>query len=302
MIRSISSNSESLAMSDRIGVIGVGNMGAAMAARLLERGFDVAVRDIRSEAEEPLIAAGARRARSPLETARSCATILIVVVDAHQIGAVLAAHDGLLPALGPDHLMLLQSTIAPADAARLAASVTGRGAHVLDAPISGGPARARAGQLSMMVAGSDAAFERAQAVFDALAARVFRVGTSPGLWATMKLVNNLLAGAYLAAGAEAFAIGRAAGLEAEAMAQVFGASSGQSWILDDRLARLIAGDTRPRAQMHILAKDLRLAVDLAKSVGRTTTLGTATAALFAAAVAAGLTDADDSELIAFAAR
>jgi len=289
-------------MGDRIGVIGVGNMGAAMAARLLERGFDVAVRDIRNEAEQPLLAAGARRAASPLAAAQSCTTILIVVVDAHQIDTVLGGNDGLLPGLNPNHLVLLQSTIAPADAARLAASVAERGAHVLDAPISGGPARARAGQLSMMVAGSDAAFDRAHAVLDALAARVFRVGAAPGLGATMKLVNNLLAGVYLAAGAEAFAIGRAAGLAPETMAQVFAASSGQSWILDDRLARLIAGDERPRAQMHILAKDLRLAVDLARSVGKDTALGTATSALFAAAVAAGLTDADDSELIAFAAR
>src|SRR6202008_2723774 len=156
-----------------------------------------------------------------------------------------------------------------------AAAVTARGALALDAPISGGPARARAGQLSMMVAGTSAAFERAQPVFDALAARVFNVGAAPGLGATMKLVNNLLAGAYLAAGAEAFAIGRKAGLDPQTMAQVFGASSGQSWILDDRLARLNVGDARPRAQMHILAKDVRLAVELARSVGKTTTLGVA---------------------------
>src|SRR5262245_30811324 len=105
-------------MSDRVGVIGVGNMGAAMAARLLERQFQVAVRDIRGEAETPLLAAGARRAGSPRELARMCSAVLIVVVDARQIDDVLSGEEGLLDALGSDHLVLIHSTIAPADAAR----------------------------------------------------------------------------------------------------------------------------------------------------------------------------------------
>ena len=288
-------------MSDCVGVIGVGNMGAAMAARLRERGFDVVVRDVRPEAEQPLLDLGARRASSAAEIARASAAILVVVVDAKQIDDVLSGDNGLLMALRPEHLVLIQSTIAPADAARFAAAVRARGALALDAPISGGPVRARAGELSMMVAGSESAFDRAQPLFAALATRVFNVGSEPGLGATMKLVNNLLAGVYLAAGAEAFAIGRAAGLGAQTMAEVFGASSGQSWILTDRLARLLAGDQRPHAQMQILAKDVRLAVDLANSVGKTTRLGADTCALFAAALAAGLTDADDSALISWAA-
>jgi 3-hydroxyisobutyrate dehydrogenase len=288
-------------MSDGVGVIGVGNMGGAMAARLLERGVDVVVRDVRAEAEQPLLDLGARRANSPAEVAQASSAILVVVVDAKQIDDVLSGDNGLLMALRPEHLVLIQSTIAPAEAARFAAAVHARGALALDAPISGGPERARAGELSMMVAGSKAAFDRGEPLFAALARRVFNVGSEPGLGATMKLVNNLLAGVYLAAGAEAFAIGRAAGLGAQTMAEVFGASSGQSWILTDRLARLLAGDQQPRAQMHILAKDLRLAVELANSVGKTTKLGADTSALFAAALAAGLTDADDSALISWAA-
>jgi 3-hydroxyisobutyrate dehydrogenase-like beta-hydroxyacid dehydrogenase len=289
-------------MTDSIGVIGVGNMGAPMAARLLECGFDVAIRDLRAQAEEPLLGMGARRAASPAEIANTARTILIVVVDATQIDDVLKGTGGLLPWLGNDHLVLLHSTIAPADAIRLAAAVSERGALVLDAPISGGPARARAGQLSVMAAGTEAARSRAQKALEALAARVFNVGAAPGLGATMKLVNNLLAGAYLAAGAEAFAIGRAAGLDGRTMADVFGASSGQSWIVTDRLERVLSGDAQPHAQMHILAKDLRLAEELGRSVGKLTTLGAATTALFAAAIKAGLKDADDSALISWAAR
>jgi len=288
-------------MHDPVGVIGVGNMGGAMAARLLERGFPVAVRDVRAEAETPLVALGARRVASPSEIAQSCNSILIVVVDAKQIDEVLSGAHGLLTALRRGHLVLTQSTIAPADAARIATAIGARGALALDAPISGGPERARTGQLSIMAAGPDAALECAQPLLEALAARVFRMGAEPGRGSTMKLVNNLLAGVYLAAGAEAFAIGRAAGLDPRTMAEVFAASSGQSWILADRVARVLAEDRMPRAQMHILAKDLRLAEDLARSLGKPTSLGAATTTLFAAAMAAGFGDADDSALISWAA-
>jgi 3-hydroxyisobutyrate dehydrogenase len=229
--------------------------------------------------------------------AQSCTTILVVVVDARQIEEVLHGAQGMLAALGPDRLVLLQSTIAPADAARLAASIVARGALALDAPISGGPARARAGALSIMVAGTDHAFDRAQPVLDALAARTFRVGAEAGLGATMKLVNNLLAGIHLAAGAEAFALGVRAGLDPRTMHDVFAASSGQSWMLSDRLARVLEGDLQPRAQMHILAKDLRLGLDLERGLGMKAALGAAASAMFESALAAGLADADDSMLI-----
>jgi 3-hydroxyisobutyrate dehydrogenase len=284
-------------MSERIGVIGVGNMGAPMAARLLERGFQVVVRDVRPEAETALVAAGARRAGTAREVTQACTAILIVVVDAAQIDEVLEGEDGVLEALRRGQRVLFHSTIAPADAARFARAVALRGAHALDAPISGGPARARSGQLSMMVACSDDAFASALPLLDALASRVFRVGARPGLGATMKLVNNLLAGTYLAAGAEAFAIGRAAGLDPQTMADVFSASSGQSWILSDRLGRLLAGDPQVHAQMRILAKDMRLAVELAASVAGPTEVGGAASAVFAAALTAGLHDADDARLI-----
>jgi len=286
-------------MRDRIGVIGVGNMGAPMAARLLERGFQVRVRDVRGEAEQPLLALGASSAASPSALAQTCDVILVVVVDAPQIDSVLRGEQGLLPTLRPDHLVFLHSTIAPGDATRFAATIHERGALVLDAPISGGPGRARAGQLSMMVAGQARALERAQPVLDALAARVFKVGSEPGQGATMKLVNNLLAGIHLAAGAEALAIGTAAGLDANTMAQVFRASSGQSWIADDRLARMLAGSQESHAQMHILAKDLRLALGLVQRTGETAALGAVASAMFEAALAAGLAHEDDSALLSW---
>jgi putative dehydrogenase len=282
----------------RVGVVGVGNMGAAMAHRLLDRGYAVTVRDIRAEAENPLVARGARRAASPAALAADSDVILVVVVDAAQTRSVLFdGSDPAAPALRPGQCVCLQSTIAPDDTAQIAARLAERGVLAVDAPISGGPARARAGTLSIMAAGDAASIARAAPVLEALSARLFVVGERPGQGAAMKLVNNLLAGANLAAASEAFALGRRVGLDARTLVDVIGASSGQSWIFDDRFARLLAGDHAPRAHTHILAKDVGLALAMARGASAATPVGDAAGAVFRAALERGLADEDDSALV-----
>jgi 3-hydroxyisobutyrate dehydrogenase len=288
-------------MAKTVGLIGVGNMGGAMAHRLLDLGVAVHVRDIDPRAEQPLALRGANVVPNAAAAAAACDVLSIVVVDAPQVEAVLFGEAGpAVEGMRSGQVVMLHSTIAPAETRRFAAGLAARGARVLDAPISGGPARARDGTLSMMVAGGDAAFDAARGVLEALTGRVFRVGAEPGLGATMKLVNNLLAGVHLAAAAEAFALGESCGLDPRTMRDVIGASSGQSWMLDDRSERVLAGDTRPRAHAHILAKDMRLALELAAACGSATPLGAAASARFAAAIAAGRADADDSVLFELA--
>ena len=206
-------------------MIGVGNMGAAMVHRLLDNACSVTVRDIRSEAEAPLLDRGATRAASPAALAATSDVILVVVVDAAQVRAVL--FDGpepAAPALRQGQCVCLQSTIAPDDTAQIAARLAERGIMVVDAPISGGPARARAGTLSIMASGDSTAIRCAAPVLELLSARLFVVGPRPGQGAAMKLVNNLLAGANLAAAAEAFALGQRVGLEPQTLVDVIGAS------------------------------------------------------------------------------
>lgn len=281
----------------RIGVVGVGNMGGGMAARWLETGWAVMVRDVRPEAEAPLAAAGARVAPSARALAAEATLVVIVVVDAEQIADVLFhPQTGAAAALGPAHTVVLCSTIAPRSAADVAARLADTGAQVLDAPISGGPARARAGTLTIMAAGADAAFGAAQPALEATAAKLVRVGREPGQGASMKLVNNLLAAVNLAAGAEAFALGLEAGLDPRTMLDVVSASSGQSWIVDDRYARVLAGDTAPRAELRILAKDIGLAVEMAQGLRLATPLARETLQRFREAARAGFAEADDSAL------
>jgi 3-hydroxyisobutyrate dehydrogenase len=286
-------------MALHIGVIGVGNMGAPLAARLLERGFAVTVRDLRPEAEAPLAALGAMVAQSAAALAAAVDAICVVVVDAAQIEAALFTEpQPAQAALRAGQTVLLHSTIAPQEAVAVAQRLAALGVQVLDAPISGGPARARAGTLSLMAAGDDAAFASVQPVLGALGDRVFRVGRTAGQGAAMKLVNNLLAGVNLAAAAQAFALGARAGIDPRTMLEVVNASSGASWIGADRAARALAGDFAPRAHTRILAKDLQLALAFAQQLDVPVPLGEEAAAMFRAALAAGFGDADDAALFA----
>jgi 3-hydroxyisobutyrate dehydrogenase len=166
----------------------------------------------------------------------------------------------------------------------------------IDAPMSGGPVRARDGTMSLMVACADAVFERWHGLLQDLSSRLFRIGTTPGGGARTKLVNNLLAAVNLAGAAEALALAEQLGLDPAATLAVIEASSGQSWIGSDRLRRAIEADGEVLAHMSLLAKDSRLAMAMAADAGLRPRLGGSAAALFAEACAAGLGDQDDAAL------
>lgn len=281
-----------------IGIIGVGNMGLPMLKALHRAGFQVTARDLRSDAETAAREAGARIATSARDLAAACDMILVVVVDAGQMeDALFREAEPAAQGWRPGTLVALCSTISPEDAERLAARVVVTGAEVLDAPISGGPVRAEAGQLSLMLAGSDAALDRAEPVLSALGNKRFRVSDHPGDGARMKLVNNLLAGINLAAGAEVLALGESLGLDPQIMLAVLGASSGQSWIVDERMPRAFAGDFAARAHARILLKDVTLAVDMARVAGSESAMGEPALALFRETVERGWGAEDDAVLL-----
>jgi L-threonate 2-dehydrogenase len=283
----------------RVGIIGVGNMGLAMALRLRELGAAVHVRDIDPAREALAVRAGARAAATPAELAGRCGVAIVAVVDAAQSEAVLFGADGAVAALPAGASVLLCATIAPASTEALAERLAAAGIDAIDAPMSGGPARARAGTMSLMVACSDAAFERRRGLLEALADPVFRLGTKPGDGARAKLVNNLLAAINLAGAAEALALAERLGLDGAAMLDVIERSSGQSWIASDRLRRALAGDLAPRAHTTLLAKDSGLALAVARAAGIEPVLGARAAAAFAAAVERGYGALDDAAMLEF---
>jgi 3-hydroxyisobutyrate dehydrogenase-like beta-hydroxyacid dehydrogenase len=150
--------------------------------------------------------------------------------------------------------------------------------------------------MTLMVAGAAAVRARCQEVFAAISGNVFEVSDRPGDAAACKIVNNLLAAANLAAGAEALALARKAGLDLAQVVAVIGASSGASWMFADRMPRALAGDYAPRAAAKILAKDVGIAADFAARLGCDAPFATATLAAFEATLAAGFGDEDDAAI------
>jgi L-threonate 2-dehydrogenase len=267
----------------RVGVVGVGAMGMGVAKALLAKGFAVGVRDLVGPREDEAIAAGATRLES-------CDVLISVVVDAEQTRDVIRDVAGA-------GVVMMCSTIAPTDAEEIAATLAKRGVAMLDAPISGGPARAHAGTLSMMASGGDVAFERCGPVIEAMAAKCFSMSDRPGDGSRMKVVNNMLAAANLAAGCEAMAMAAKLGLDLEQAADVVTASSGASWIFADRMPRALAGDYAPRAAARVLLKDVGLFVHAARQLGLTAPMAECAREIFHDTVDRGFAEEDDAAVL-----
>ena len=279
-----------------VGIIGVGNMGGGMAGNLLARGWPVHVNDVDTAKSKEFLSFGAKVQANACDVAINSEAIIVCVVDAVQAQDVLFGAAGAAAAMRSGQAVVLCPTIAPADVESIAARLAAHGIHTIDAPMSGGPARARDGSMSLMVACADAVFEAHRTLLETLSAKVFRISQRPGDGARTKLVNNLLAGINLAGAAEVLALAERLGLDPAATLDVIGQSSGQSWIGEDRMRRAIAGDYAPRAHTTLLAKDTRLAVEAADAVGFEPALGRLASQGFRRAVDAGLGGQDDASL------
>ena len=274
-------------------------MGLGITRALLRHGFAVHVRDINPEREKLAAAAGAVVEPTPAAVARSARIVVTVVVDAGQTDEVCFGAGGIVETMQAGGVVMMCSTVAPGYTAGLAARLAERGILTLDAPISGGPARAEAGTMSMMLAGPRAAFDLCAQVLPAMSDRRFVIGDQPGQGGTMKLVNNLLAGIHNAAAAEALALGIKAGLDPHKVFDVVMASSGMSWMFGDRIKRLIDGDKQVAAALPILTKDVGLALEMARGMQFPLPVGSAAHQVFLGTLAHGHAEEDDNTLIRY---
>jgi len=284
-------------MSKNVGVIGLGAMGLGVARSLLRAGFRTHACDVRSEVLRAFSAEGGIACATPAEMGAACEVVLILVVNAEQVEAVLLGEGGVAAAMRPGTVVIASATVAPEFAASMAARLAAKGIGMIDAPVSGGAAKAASGELTVMAAGSPADFAKVEDVFKAIAQKVYRLGDAPGAGSKVKMINQLLAGVHIAAAAEAMAMGLRAGADPAVLYEVISNSAGSSWMFQNRVPHILAGDYTPLSSVNIFVKDLGIVLDTAKKSAFPLPLTATAHQMFLAAAAAGHGGEDDSAVV-----
>ena len=251
-----------------VGLIGLGAMGLGMAQSLRRAGFDLRVFDVRAGAAESFAKEGGQACSSAAALAAASDVVVGVVVNAAQTEDVLFGSGAVAAAMRPGSVFVMCSTVDPNWSIALEARLEALGLLYLDAPISGGAAKAASGQMTMMTAGRAAAYARCAGALDAMAAKVYRLGDRAGAGSKVKIINQLLAGVHIAAAAEAMALGLREGVNAAALYEVITHSAGNSWMFENRMAHVLAADYTPLSAVDIFVKDLGLVLDMAREIGR----------------------------------
>jgi 3-hydroxyisobutyrate dehydrogenase len=284
-------------MQQNIGVIGLGAMGQGMARSLRRAGYSVHVYDLRTEVAQAFAAEGGVACASPAEVATQCKVVVSVVVNAAQTEAVLFGERGAAAALMPGSAFVMCSTVDPNWSMALEQRLADLGLLYLDAPISGGAAKAATGQMTMMTAGRPEAYACVGGALDAMAANVYRLGDRAGNGSKVKIINQLLAGVHIAAAAEAMALGLREGVDAAALYEVITHSAGNSWMFENRMAHVLAADYTPLSAVDIFVKDLGLVLDTARATKFPLPLSATAHQMFMQASSAGYGREDDSAVI-----
>ena len=284
-------------MNRQVGVIGLGAMGSGMARSLRRHGHRVHVFDVRPEQVQSFASEGFVACDSPAALAAACDVIVSVVVNAAQTESVLFGDQGCAEAMRPGSLFVMCSTVDPNWSIAMASRLAERGLLYLDAPISGGAAKAASGEMTMMTAGTPDAYAAAGTLLDAMAAKVYRLGERAGAGSKVKIINQLLAGVHIAAAAEAMALGLREGVDAHALYEVITHSAGNSWMFENHMAHVLAADYTPLSAVDIFVKDLGLVLDMARASKFPLPLSSTAHQMFMQASSAGFAREDDSAVI-----
>ena len=280
----------------KICVIGLGSMGLGMAASLLRGGFDVTGCDLSANAVARFEALGGRGSVDPATAARGADVVITVVVNAAQTEAVLFGEGGAAAGMAPGGTILSCAPMAPDAARAFEAKTQALGLCYLDAPISGGAARAAAGELTVMASGAPTAFDRVRPVLDCIAAKVYELGDTAGIGAAFKIVNQLLAGVHIAAACEAITFAKAMGLEIARVYEVITASAGNSWMFENRVPHILDGDYSPLSTVDIFTKDLGIVTDIGRGLKFPTPVASMALQMFVMTAAAGMGRDDDTSV------
>jgi putative dehydrogenase len=284
----------------RVGVIGLGAMGAGMAASLRRADADVQVCDVRAGVAATFVKDGGTACASVAELAARCEVVVSVVLNAAQTEAVLFGGgdgEGAAAAMRPGSVFVMCSTVDPNVSIDFERRVEAKGLLYVDAPISGGAAKAASGEMTVMGAARDSAWTIVEPFLHAMAAKVYRLGDRAGNGSKVKIINQLLAGVHIAAAAEAMALGLREGVDAAALYDVITHSAGNSWMFENRMAHVLAGDYTPLSAVDIFVKDLGLVLDTARATKFPLPLASTAHQMFMQASTAGFAKEDDAAVI-----
>ncbi len=282
----------------QVGWIGLGAMGAPMAAHLARCGHSVHGYDVAADRAAALAADGVRGAATIAAAVGGADIVAIMVATPDQVERVLFAPGGAAGALPGGAVVMIMATAGPEVVASAAEQLAASGVAMVDAPVSGGVQRAGTGDLLIMVSGPAGAVARARPLLGALARAAPLVGPLPGDGQRMKLVNQLLCGVHIAAAAEALAFAEALGLAAADCWQVLREGAAASFMFDDRGARMVAGRFgEARSALDIFVKDMGLVGAAADRVGASVPLAEAARRLYERGHDQGMGRLDDSALI-----
>lgn len=243
---------------EKVGFIGLGIMGKPMALNLIKAGYSVSVLS-QSKAAEALVSAGAQSFPSSKALAQACDVVITMLPHSPDVEQVVSGPDGVLEGIQEGALFIDMSTIAPATAKSIYTSMQKKGVEALDAPVSGGQVGAEAASLSIMVGGTEASFQRALPLFQAMGKNIIHIGES-GAGQTTKACNQMIVGITIQAVAEAFALAKKAGVDLEKMREVLLGGFAQSRILDLHGKRMIDGNFKPGFKIKLHKKDMGIAL------------------------------------------
>ena len=281
-----------------IAFVGLGVMGRPMAINLVRAGFSVRAFDVNPAAMDAVAKAGAHAALSAQDAAGDADVLISMVVNDTQMRSVLFEPSYAARALKPGGLVIGMSTMSRATVQAVAHELAEAHIEYVDAPVSGGEVGAQSASLSIMVGASDEAYTRVLPVLQTLGSKLYHVGKKIGDGQAMKMVNQLLVCVHNAVAAEALTFGKRLGLDPKMIFEIIGNSAGNSWIFQNRGARMLSREfAQPKSALSILVKDLGFVVEAANQQAFPLPLGSAAHQLYKMAAAQDWSQLDDSILI-----
>ena len=280
----------------KVGYIGLGIMGKAMARNILKAGFPLVVHNRSRGAVQELVAEGAVAAFSPQEVAAQVDVVFTNLPDSPDVEKVALGGDGIIQAARNGLVFVDNSTIKPATARVIAKKLGQKGVLSLDAPVSGGDVGAQKGTLAIMVGGPAAALDQVKPVFNAIGKTITHVGDS-GAGQIAKAANQVMVAAQMVAMGELLILAKKAGADPQKVVAAIQGGAAQCWTLDVKPERLFAGNRKPGFKAYMQAKDLGIVMDTAREYGISMPSTAVNTQLFYAMLQMGMSELDNSAVV-----